>query len=82
MGSCLDKIDFTVFPCFSLKFSTFLLSKLKVFIFIVDIVRSWGHLCMSLVTRDLKIEVWSCYCKRQTAVGFARNAENLNFKIF
>ena len=68
MGSCSDKIDFSASLCFCLKFSTFLLSKLEVFIFIVDIVRSWGHLCMSLVTRDLKIEVWSFYRKRQTAV--------------
>ena len=68
MGSCSDKIDFSASLCFCLKFSTFLLSKLEVFIFIVDIVRSWGHLCMSLVTRDLKIEVWSFYRKRQNAV--------------
>ena len=69
MGSRWDKIDFSAFLCFSLKFSTFLLSKLEVFIFIVDIVRSWGHLSiLSLVTRDLKIEVWSFYRKRQTAV--------------
>ena len=50
MGSRSDKIDFLAFLCFCLKFSTFLLSKLEVFIFIVDIVRSWGHICMSLVT--------------------------------
>ena len=68
MGSCSDKIDFSVFLCFCLKFSTFLLSKLEVVIFIVDIVRSWQHLCTSLATRDLKIEAWSFYCKRQTAV--------------
>ena len=68
MGSCSDKIDFSVFLCFCLKFSTFLLSILEVVIFIVDIVRSWQLLCTSrLVIRDLKIEVWSCYCKRQTA---------------
>ena len=69
MGSCSDKIDFSVFLCFCLKFSTFLLSILEVVIFIVDIVRSWQLLCTSLVIRDLKIEVWSCYCKQQTAVG-------------
>ena len=69
MGSCSDKIDSPVFLCFCLKFSTFLLSKLEVVIFIVEIVRYWQLLCTSLVTRDLKIEVWSCYCKRQTAVG-------------
>ena len=68
MGSCSDKIDFTVSLCFWLKFSTFLLSKLEVVIFIVDIVRYWQLLCTSLVTRDLKIEICSCYCKRQTAV--------------
>ena len=67
MGSCSDKIDFSVFLCFCLKFSAFLLSILEVVIFIVDIVRSWQLLCTSLVIRDLKIEVWSCYCKRQTA---------------
>ena len=69
MGSCSDKIDFSVFLCFCLKFSAFLLSILEVVIFIVDIVRSWQLLCTSLVIRDLKIEVWSCYCKQQTAVG-------------
>ena len=69
MGSRSDKIDFLAFLCFCLKFSTFLLSKLEVFIFIVDIVRSWGHLSiLSLVTGDLKIEVWSFYRKRQTEV--------------
>ena len=68
MGSCSDKIDFSVFLCFCSKFCTFLLSKLEVVIFIVDIVRFGGHLCTSLATRDLKIEVWSFYCKRQTAV--------------
>ena len=68
MGSCSDIIDFSAFLCFCLKLSTFLLSKLEVFIFIVDIVRSWGHICMSLVTSDLTIEVWSVYRKRQTAV--------------
>ena len=68
MGSCSDIIDFSAFLCFCLKFSTLLLSKLEVFVFIVDIVRSWGHICMSLVTSDLTIEVWSFYRKRQTAV--------------
>ena len=68
-GSCSNKIDFSVFLCFCFKFSTFLLSILEVVIFIVDMVRSWQLLCTSLVIRDLKIEVWSCYCKQQTAVG-------------
>ena len=52
MGSCSDKIDFSAFLCFCLKFGTFLVSKL-----IVDIVRFWGHICTSLITRDLKTEV-------------------------
>ena len=69
MGSCSDKIDFSVFLCFCLKFSTFLLSKLEVVIFIVELVRYWQLLCTSLVTRDLKIEVWSRYCKRQLRLG-------------
>ena len=69
MGSCSDKIDFPVFLCFCLKFSTFLLSKLEVVIFIVELVRYWQLLCTSLVTRDLKIEVWSRYCKRQLRLG-------------
>ena len=51
MGSCSDKIDSPVFLCFCLKFSTFLLSKLEVVIFIVEIVRYWQLLCTSLVTR-------------------------------
>ena len=62
IGSCSDKIDSPVFLCFCLKFSTFLLSKLEVVIFIVEIVRYWQLLYTSLVTRGLIMLLQTTNC--------------------